>query len=255
MMIANTKNWIFGTRPNHNARLRLFCFPFAGGGASLYCPWVSALAPEIEVYPIQFPGRENRLREAPFRQFEALIQALTQMLQPYLDIPYAFFGHSMGALVSFELAHQLRRQGARLPEHLFLSAYRSPDTTPDEPLHALPEPALIKKLLELEGTSQEILAHAELRQILLPLLRADFAVCESYQYIAREPLDRPITVLGGDQDKRVRQEALETWRVQTSAGFTLYMLPGNHLFVRSAQTAVLRIVSQTLLPATARTHS
>lgn len=252
-MSATMKNWIFGARPNPAARLRLFCFPFAGGGASTYCPWISHLAPEIELYPVQFPGRENRVKEPPFRHFDELIPALAQALQPYFSMPYAFFGHSMGALVSFELTRYLRQQGTRLPEHLFLSAYRSPGTTPDEPLHALPEPALIKKVLELEGTSPEILANDELRQLLLPILRADFSVCESYQFRVQEPLDCPITVLGGLQDKRVQQAALESWRAQTSRHFAIHMLPGNHLFIRSAQTAVLQIISQTLQVKTAHT--
>lgn len=250
-MGATMKNWIFGARLNPAARLRLLCFPFAGGGATTYSPWISLLAPEIEVYPVQLPGRENRVKEPPFQRFDELIPALAQALQPYLNVPYAFFGHSMGALVSFELTRYLRQQGTRLPEHLFLSAYRSPETTPDEPLHALPEPALIKKLLELEGTSPELLANDELRQLLLPILRADFAVCESYQYQVQEPLECPITVLGGQQDKRVQRAALETWCKQTSQHFALHLLPGNHLFIRSAQTAVLHIISQTLLEKTA----
>ncbi|MEO7020522.1 MAG: alpha/beta fold hydrolase [Ktedonobacteraceae bacterium] len=255
-MIPPTKNWIFGARPNPAARVRLFCFPFAGGGASTYYPWISLLAPEIDVYPVQFPGRENRVKEPPLRRLDGLIQALAQALQPYFDMPYAFFGHSMGALVSFELTRQLRQQGARLPEHLFLSAYRSPETPSDEPRQALPESALsdsalMKTLLELDGTSPEILANEELRQLLLPILRADFAVCESYQFHAQEPLACPITVLGGQQDKRVQQAKLETWRKQTSQDFATHMLLGNHLFIRPAQAAVLQIISQALVTKTA----
>lgn len=247
-MVSPTTHWLFGAKSNPAARVRLFCFPFAGGGASTYSPWVNLLAPEIEVYPVQLPGRENRFKEPAVRRFDELIPKVLQALQPYLNVPYAFFGHSMGALVSFELTRQLRQQGERLPEHLFLSAYRSPETTPDEPLHALSEPALIQKLLELEGTSPELLANKELRQLFLPLLRADFAVCESYQFQAQEPLACPITVLGGQQDKRVQRPALDTWRHQTSQHFAIHLLPGNHLFIRSAQAAVLHIIAQTLVP-------
>jgi surfactin synthase thioesterase subunit len=250
-MVSPTPNWIFGAKPNPTADVRLFCLPFAGGGASTYYPWINLLAPKIEVYPVQFPGRENRAKEPAFRHFDQLIQALLQALQPYLNKPYAFFGHSMGALVSFELTRQLRQQGMPLPEHLFLSAYRSPETTLDEPLHALPEAALIAKLLELEGTSPEILANAELRQLFLPLLRADFAVCESYQFQAQEPLACPITVLGGQQDKRVQRPALDMWRRQTNQHFAIHLLPGNHLFIRPAQAAVLQIIAQTLVDKTA----
>lgn len=250
-MVSPPSKWIFGAKPNPAAEVRLFCLPFAGGGASTYCPWINLLAPKIEVYPVQLPGRENRVKEPALRHFGQLLPVLLQALRPYLDKPYAFFGHSMGALVSFELARQLRQQGLPLPEHLFLSAYRSPETTPDEPLHALPEPTLIAKLLELEGTSPEILANAELRQLLLPLLRADFAVCESYRFQVQEPLACPITVLGGQQDKRVQQPALDMWRRQTNQPFAIHLLPGNHLFIRPAQAAVLQIIAQTLVDKTA----
>ena len=254
-MNSPTTKWIFGARPNPAARMRLFCFPSAGGGATLYTPWVSQLAPEIEVYPVQLPGRENRMKEPPLQRFDDLIQALAQALQPSLNVPYAFFGHSMGALISFGLTLHLRQQGCRLPEHLFLSAYRAPDTSLDEPLHDLPEPLFTKKLLELEGTSPEILTNDELRRLFLPLLRADFAVCESYQFQAQEPLACPMTVLGGLQDKRVRQSLLELWQRQTSQRFSIHMLPGNHFFIRSAQAAVLQIITQTLATKTAHTFS
>ena len=124
--LSTFNSWIFGVRPNTQARLRLFCFPHAGGGASFFRSWIGTLPPDIEVCPVQLPGRENRLKERPFNQYTLLIQALAQALRPYLTVPFAFFGHSMGALVSFGLARQLRQQNEPLPVHLFASAYRAP---------------------------------------------------------------------------------------------------------------------------------
>ena len=121
--ISSFNSWIFASRPNPQARLRLFCFPHAGGGASFFRPWIGMLSPDIEVCPVQLPGRENRLKERPFNQFSPLISELAQALRPYLDRPFAFFGHSMGALVSFGLARHLREQNDPMPRHLFISAY------------------------------------------------------------------------------------------------------------------------------------
>ncbi len=247
MTLASQRNsWIFGARPKPAARLRLFCFPYAGGGATTYSPWVSAIAPDIEVYPVQLPGRENRVGERAFLQFPDLIRALSQALLPYFTQPFAFFGHSMGALIAFGLAQQLRQQQRPMPEHLLLSAYRAPQIPNRESLHTLSESALIQKVLELDGTRPEVLENLELRQFLLPIMRADFSICESYVYTDEEPLQCPITTFGGLQDSRVSRESLEAWREQTANTFMLHMLPGSHFFLRDMQQPVLRMVSQAL---------
>lgn len=247
MTLASQRNpWIFGARPRPEARLRLFCFPYAGGGATTYSPWGSMIAPDIEVYPVQLPGRENRVGERAILQFSDLIEALSEALLPCFMKPFVFFGHSMGALIAFGLAQQLRQQGRPMPEQLLLSAYRAPQIPNRESLHTLSEPALIQKLLELDGTRPEVLENLELRQFLLPIMRADFSICESYVYTNQEPLDCPITTFGGLQDKRVSKESLEAWRKQTSNRFTLHMLPGNHFFLREMQQPMLQIITQTL---------
>ncbi|HZU68578.1 MAG TPA: thioesterase II family protein [Ktedonobacteraceae bacterium] len=242
-----TTAWIFGARPNPQARFRLFCFPYAGGGASIYRTWLNGLQAEVEVLPVQLPGRENRLKESPFDRFESLLEALVEALHPFCTVPFAFFGHSMGALVSFELARWLRRQYSLLPVHLFASAYRAPQTPIVGPLlHTLPEPALVQKLLQLNGTSREVLENDELRQFLLPILRADFAVCETYHYEPQEPLACPITVFGGLQDTRVSRFELALWREQTCSRFSQRMLPGDHFFLQSARASLLQIIRQEL---------
>ena len=244
----STNPWVFNARQYTEARLRLFCFPYAGGGASVYAPWVGALAPTIEVYPVQLPGRENRLKEKPYLQFDELIQALVLALSPLFTKPFAFFGHSMGALISFGLTQQLLKQGHPLPEHLFLSAYRAPQIPNDESLRTLSDAALMRKVLGMNGTQPQIFENAEIRQFLLPLMRADFSVCETYVHAASEPLERPITVFGGLQDNRAIKATVEPWSEQTCKAFRICMLPGDHFFWRNAPQPLLQLIKQELQP-------
>src|SRR5438552_2333015 len=152
--------WVLRPRPDPRARLRLFCFPYAGGGASQFRTWAEGLPPEVELCPVQLPGREGRLRETPFTRIAPLVAALVTALRGYLDTPYAFFGHSLGALVGFELARALRRTGGPGPRGLLVSAYRAPDLPdPDPPLHLLSSPAFWDELRRLNGTPPEVLAN------------------------------------------------------------------------------------------------
>lgn len=240
--------WIFQVRPRPEARLRLFCFPHAGGGASSFASWASRFPAEIEVCPVQLPGRENRLREPAFQEYARLIPALAEALTPAFDLPFAFFGHSMGALISVGLTHHLRQQGRAMPLHIFASAYRAPQlTNPDVPIHALSEPELIRRLRSLNGTPAEILDNPEIRSLWLPLIRADFAVCETYRHPLDEPLPVPITALGGWQDNRVTRTQLELWQAVTSQRFQLQMLPGDHFFLHTtSKEQVIQLVTREL---------
>jgi medium-chain acyl-[acyl-carrier-protein] hydrolase len=164
-----------------------------------------------------------------------------------MDVSFAFFGHSMGALISFELARHLRRIHRQGPTRLFISAHRAPQLQDSNaPLHDLPEPALIDMLSRLGGTPKAILQHTELMKVMLPILRADLALCESYIYVSEPPLDCPISVFGGEQDSLVSAQELGAWRDQTSDSFTLNMLPGDHFFLHSQQDSLLRMLSQEL---------
>jgi surfactin synthase thioesterase subunit len=241
------KAWIFGARPLPQARWRLFCLPNAGGGASAYCSWVSGLAPQIAVYPVQLPGRENRLMERPIQNMDEIVSTLAQVLTPYWDGEFALFGHSMGALICFALTRYLRQQGLPLPSHLFLSAYRAPHTPLEDLLSRVSDDELIRKILSLHGTQREVFANPELRRLLLPIFRADFALCETYAYTPEAPLAMPFTVFGGKQDNRVSQDALEAWHEHTDTTFTLKMLPGDHFFWQSNARAVWYTITQTLM--------
>lgn len=239
--------WVICTKPNPQANLRLFCFPYAGGGALSFRTWPNGLSTTIEVCAVELPGRGTRMRLAPFTQLESLVEALAQALLPNLNKPFALFGHSMGGLVSFELARLLRRKYGLLPVHLFVSGRRAPQVPDlDPPIHALPEPAFLDELRRYNGTPEAVLENKELMQLLLPILRADFAVLETYVYTTEPPLGCPITAFGGLQDCKVSCDHLEAWRNQTSASFSLQMLPGDHFFLNSAQALLLQSLTQHL---------
>jgi medium-chain acyl-[acyl-carrier-protein] hydrolase len=241
------ESWIAWRRPNPQARLRLFCFPYAGSGASIFRTWSDGLPPDVEVCPVQFPGRGARLMEAPFTALSPLVRALAHALAPLLDKPFGFFGHSLGALVGFELARQLRRQYCVQPVRLFVSANGAPQIPRrDRPIHTLPEGEFVAELRRLNGTPELLLEEAEFMQIMLPILRADFAVSETYAYSSGPPLDCHISGFGGLQDHRVSHGDLEAWRDQSSVSFSLRMFPGDHFFLNAAQPLLLELLSQEL---------
>jgi medium-chain acyl-[acyl-carrier-protein] hydrolase len=253
MLRTPVSRWLSCPRPNPKARLRLFCFPYAGGDVLLYRPWAQGLPPTVELQLIQLPGRGVRLAESPFTSVEPLIRAAAPALLPYCDRPFAFFGHSMGAVISFELSHLLRSEHNLSPQHLFVSGRRAPqEAASHPPIHDLPEPEFIEELRQLNGTPQEVLEHAELLQLFLPLLRADFAVAENYRYEPRPRLDCPITAYCGMEDRDAPREQMEGWREQTTASFALRMLPGDHFFINSARALLLESLSRELVQLTDR---
>ncbi|WP_414572303.1 thioesterase II family protein [Nostoc sp. CCY 9925] len=238
--------WVVSIKPNSLAKLRLFCFPYAGGGASIFRNWSHGLSTNVEVCPLQLPGRETRINEPPFTRLLPLVEAIAPALLPLLDKPFAFFGHSMGALVSFELTRLLRRQYGLAPVHLFVSGASAPHVSNfNPPTHNLPEPEFIKELHSLSGTPKEVLDNTELMQLMLPTLRADFAVCQTYLYLNEPPVNSPISVFSGLEEK-VSYKHLEAWHNQTSASFSLQMFPGNHFFLHTAQLLLLKSIVQQL---------
>ena len=242
---ATVDPWILFRKPDTRSRLRLFCFPYAGAGAVIYRAWSEALPADVEVCPVQLPGRGTRLMERPFTRMSELVEALAPALAPLLDKPFAFFGHSLGALISFELARRIRGQYGMHPVRLFVSAGRAPQIPHcDSPIHSLPEKEFMGELRRLNGTPTELLDHEELMQIMLPLLRADFEMYETYLYSTEPPLNCPISAFGGRSDHRVGNRDLEAWQAQTTRSFSLRIFPGDHFFLR--EPLLLRALSQDL---------
>ena len=238
--------WIKRTRQDPQTCFRLFCFPYAGGGASIFRTWPERLPSDIEVHAIQLPGREDRLRETPFAKLSALIEALAHVLYPYLDFPFAFFGHSLGSLISFELTRWLRRQKAPCPIQLFVSGSRAPQIpNPDPPIHQLPDVEFIEELSRFNGTPKAVLANLELMEVFLPLLRADMRLYETYVYDHEAPLDCPISAFGGLEDEEVSREELAAWYDQTRSRFSMQMFPGDHFFLNGKESnGVLEVISR-----------
>jgi medium-chain acyl-[acyl-carrier-protein] hydrolase len=243
--------WVTRPVPVERPTLRLLCFPHAGGGAAQYRPWASLLPPGVELNPVRMPGRETRLRERLFTRMPAAIDAFLEESQPYLDTPFAIFGHSMGALFGFELARRLVQLGGPLPVHLFVSGRRAPSEPDPEPaIHALPETSLLAALAERYGPeSITLLLDPELREHFLPILRADLEMIEAYQYVEAPALPCPITAFGGLADTRATTTQLAAWQHATSAAFAVHRFAGGHFFHHPARQALMAIVSAALLPA------
>jgi medium-chain acyl-[acyl-carrier-protein] hydrolase len=229
-----------GYKRNPSAKLRLFCFPYAGGSAAIYNKWFESLPPQVEVSPVQLPGRGSRIHEKPFTRMETLVAETVSALRPLFDKPFAFFGHSMGAAISFEVTRLLRREGSRLPVHLFISGNCAPQLRTEQThTYNLPEAEFIEELRRLKGTPAEVLEHPELMKVVMPLLRADFELIETYVAADEPPLDVPMTVYGGMSDVDIPREALEAWGAQTTGPFTCRMLPGDHFYLTSNQRLLL----------------
>jgi medium-chain acyl-[acyl-carrier-protein] hydrolase len=244
---SNPSSWVVRPRQNREARLRLFCFPYAGGSASIYRTWPRDLPPDVEVCAVQLPGRGGRLPETPFTDLRPLVRALTEALLPQLETPFAFFGHSMGALIAFEFARHLHRQYGLRPAHLFVSGFRAaqiPD--PDAPTYNLPDAELLAAVRRLNGTPEAVLQNDELLRLMLPVVRADVTICETYGYQEGPPLDCPVTAFGGRSDSIVSPEELAAWIVQTSGDYDMQMFDGDHFYINSARPQLLRAVSATL---------
>jgi medium-chain acyl-[acyl-carrier-protein] hydrolase len=241
--------WLPNVRFNPRAALRLFAFPYAGGSTAIYRNWQKALPDDVDLCPVQLPGRGSRMREESFRRIPALVEALAEALRPHMDRPFAFFGHSMGAVIGFELARRLRENYSLEPAHLFVSGRRAPQV-PGDRLHtyALPEEEFIAELRRLNGTPGDVLLHAELMQVMLPLLRADFELIQTYEYVPGPPLGCPVSAFGGLHDYDVERGMLEAWREQTEGPFSLHMLPGDHFFLHAAGQQLLRLLAQKLYP-------
>jgi medium-chain acyl-[acyl-carrier-protein] hydrolase len=226
---------------------RLFCFPYAGGGASIYRQWAGKLPAWIEVCTFQLPGRENRLREPGHTDMKAAIEEISSAIHPLLDKPFYIFGHSMGARISFELVRFLRRHHLPQPERLFVSASRGPHMPRrHEDLHALPDREFLAGIKKLGGTPDEVIQNEELMELFLPILRADFTLLETYEYMPQPPLTCPISAYCGTRDAEVSEEEAAGWQEQTSSTFKLVMIPGSHFFINSQQDLLLRSISQEL---------
>ena len=245
MQADSDRWWPFGA-PRASARARVVALPFAGGGASAFRPLRRRLGPEIDLAPLQLPGREGRIREAPSARVETLIEQILNGIGG-IEEPHALFGYSMGALLAYELAQALRAAGRGSPRVLFVAAARPPHRLDrSAPLHALADEPFIDALRAMKGTPEEVLAHRELMELVLPTLRADFELCETYEHAPREPLDCPIVAFGGREDPNVPPELLDAWGEHSRAGSRSIVFSAGHFFLDSEESAIVSEMRRSL---------
>ncbi len=242
----NPANWVLAHPPRSNHRkASLLCFPYAGGGTVAYHSWKNLVHPDIALLRVQLPGRETRLREEPFTAFSPLIEALVAALIPWLDSPIVFYGHSMGALIAFEVTRALREMGKPVPCHLFVSSFRAPHLPdPDQMISKLPEDQFIERLKLYDGIAPAILMNAELMEIYLPILKADFSILSSYNYTKQAPLPCPITAFAGSADPKICTEDIDAWKDHTTGRFDRHFFPGGHFFINESQSEMLEHINQ-----------
>jgi surfactin synthase thioesterase subunit len=233
---------------------RLFCFPNAGGAAALFRLWPQGLPRDLDVIAIQLPGRGNRWKEPAIPDIARIVDSLMPSLEPHLDLPFAFFGHSMGSMVAYAVAQSLIARGGPLPFHLFVSSRRSPRVAnpADTPLHTLPDDAFVAEMRRrYGGIPDEVLAEPELMALLLPSLRADIHALETYVASRPAPLPFPVTAFGGLDDALTPRAHLEAWREETPEAFRVRMFAGGHFYLESRRDDLLADVRDTLAGAAA----
>ncbi|MCG8416520.1 MAG: SDR family NAD(P)-dependent oxidoreductase [Proteobacteria bacterium] len=260
---AVDRSCIVRPRPRPAARVRLFCIPYAGGGPAVFNGWDQALPDDIEVLLIQLPGRSHRIDEPPMADMDEVVAAVSDELGQLLDRPFAFFGHCLGGVQAFEIIHRVQKNPAKRPFHLFVSGARCPQMfsrkqlmevdvpqfspDPETPGHLLPDHLLLEMMQDLNFAESSILYRdAELQRLMLPVLRADLAVHNTYVYSPKPRLETPITAIGGRVDPFVTRASLLGWRDQTTAAFALQMRPGDHYFIGREKLALIKLVRDTI---------
>jgi surfactin synthase thioesterase subunit len=235
-------------RGNPRAHVKLFCFPYAGAGASIFRLWAERLGERVELWPIQLPGRENRIREGYPTSVSDVADALVADRALRFEGRFVFFGHSLGTLLAYEVAQRLRYSGRPQPAHLIMSAHRAPHVPlPHPPTWNLPAPEFQRRLKELNGTPVEVFNNHDLLDLIVPLMRADLRLDETYVYPhTHEVLSCPITVFGGTRDAETREDHLDAWGHVTTGMFERRMFDGDHFFIRSSSTTLIDAVASAL---------
>jgi medium-chain acyl-[acyl-carrier-protein] hydrolase len=242
--------WIRGSLADSGSRVRLFCFPYAGGGAAAYFAWPSLLRPKgVNACPIQLPGREMRFGEVPVTVMHELTAKICDGIEPYLDLPFSFFGHSMGTLIAFEVARELARRKRTLPEWLFMSGAVAPHRRPVESLHALPRAEFINAVAQrYSGLPREVLANQELLDLVAPILQSDFALIERYRYEPGRALPVKIAAFGGRSDSSVAPAELQYWGDLTAhpERFHVMLFDGDHFFLNHHRQELVSEIARLL---------
>jgi surfactin synthase thioesterase subunit len=235
--MTSANPWVLRRRIVRNPRLRLFLFPHGGGGAGSYLGWDARFPADVELCAVQLPGRDARFVEPRHTRLEALVAAAAPALVPLTDVPFAIFGHSMGSLVGYEVCRHWRSAGLE-PAYFFASAYPGPRVAlhRDPGLHTLGDEALVRELRRLGGLPREVIEAPELLKLCLPVVRADFEMCETWRPGSTAALSCPVLAVGGYDDASVDEHGLDAWRDETTGKFARVMLAGDHFYHMNAAT-------------------
>jgi len=244
---ASCTPWLAYHQPLPGARLRLFCFPHAGGGASLFRQWAELLQPyQVELCPVQLPGRETRDNEKPYTNLNRLLAALQKALAPYTDLPFAFLGHSMGGLLAFHLA-QTFQQSARPLQRLIISSATPPRfSSQPRPIEQLGDGAFLQEVARYNGLPIDLLQDRARLAQLLPALRADFILCERAAILTPTVLHCPLSIFSGVHDQSVHDSGLVQWRQHTLGLVKMHKFPGDHFFLYRPSDLVVKAIVQDL---------
>ncbi|SNQ51933.1 Oleoyl-ACP hydrolase [Frankia canadensis] len=253
-MSSEADLWLRRFQPGPADGPRLLCFPHAGGSASYFVPLARALSPVAEVLSVQYPGRQDRRAEPPFTAIAPLADALAEVISGLNDRPLAFFGHSMGAIVAFEVTRRLAASataGRTVPEPFVLlaSGRRAPSALRDESYHRLDHDAFVAEMGTLGGTDPRILAEPELVEMIVPPTRADYQAIETYVPTDDAVISTPIILMIGDEDPRVTTPEAELWRKHTTGTCDLRLFPGGHFYLLDQAPAVITTISDALAAA------
>ncbi|MGW2317449.1 thioesterase II family protein [Streptomyces sp. NPDC001680] len=226
--LLSAKRWVVRPQRVADPRIRVFCFPHAGAGAAAFTPWATRMPAGVELCAIRFPGRENRIDEAPFEDLGLLTEELQRAVAALTDRPYVLAGHCSGSLVALELARRMRDKQARTPAALFVSSIPAPSRRSSESIHLLPREAFFDRVARYGGIDESLLGDPEVMEVFESTIRADFCMVEEAPYVRAEELGVPIVAVGGRDDPFVTFEDLAAWREETSEAFSLHHVDAGH---------------------------
>lgn len=246
MRSAVSKNaWIAEFPASDAAKSTLICFPHAGGSTSYFFPWSTALAPDIRVLGVQYPGRQERRHDPPPASLGEMVDQIVDAVESLQVDRFTFFGHSMGAVLAYEVSRRLLGCG---PEHLVLSGRRAPGDQHGNQFHSYSDSELVAETKRLGGPSSSLLDDQEMCEIFLPMIRQDYRIIEEYKHLSGPMLDCPMTVLVGDMDPRVTPREADGWRAYTRGYFQIYVRPGGHFFLENNRKFIFDLFRRALVP-------
>lgn len=248
MIDSDNALWFRRYRPSSDARFRLLCFPHAGGAATFFAPFARELAPDIDVVAVQYPGRQERYREPLVAELGTLVDAIRAAMANSTGVRTAFFGHSMGAIVAYEVAKQLHPMSADYPVALFASGRRAPSIYRDERVDTLPDSEIRRELLNLGGTGSALLDDPEMAAAITRVFRNDYRAIGGYQDTEGPTLHCAVVALTGDDDPYASEAEVRAWRQHTRSDFRMHCLPGGHFYLADQVPEISDIIRGELPP-------